>query len=405
MNLFGPVTLEETLLPNKLACQKCRLCYSNLHNPKISPYGEGRKDIMVIGEAPGEEEDHNGRPWQGRAGRLLQREFKRAGIDLFKDCVSYNSINCRPTSSRGYNREPTNNEILLCRNHVLRAIYKYRPKIIFLLGTIAVRSVIGARWTRNLGGISKWRGWTIPDRELKAWICPAFHPSYLMRMDSKAADTVFRADIRRALKLGPVPKFQNEADQVTIVEKTQDLVDLLIGQRIQRVAWDTETTGLKPYDIANHKIVAAAFCASDDRAYVTPYPDMHSLKRILADSRIKKIAQNMKFEATWTHMHGYDVRGQEWDTMLASHIHDNRPGITGLKFQAYVRFGLVGYDDEIGPYLKGRNPKDSNSVNRIEEAMRTKRKKVLTYCGIDSLVTYRLAMQQMEELGYARDLH
>ncbi|KKM02768.1 hypothetical protein LCGC14_1781130 [marine sediment metagenome] len=401
MNLFGPVTLEETLLPPKLACQKCRLCYTNLHNPKIPVYGEGRKDIMVIGEAPGEEEDLNGRPWQGRAGRSLQREFKRAGIDLFRDCVSYNSINCRPTSSRGYNREPTNHEILMCRNHVLRAIYKYKPRIIFLLGTIAVRSVIGARWTKNLGGISKWRGWTIPDRELGAWLCPTFHPSYLIRMDSKAADTVFRADIRRALKLGTVPKFQKEEDQVTIVEETQDLIDLLIGQRIQRVAWDVETTGLKPYDIANHKIVAVAFCGSEDRAYVTPYPDMRKLKRVLADRRIRKIAQNMKFEATWTHMFGYDVRGQEWDTMLASHVHDNRSGVTGLKFQAYVRFGLVGYDDEIEPYLKGKNPKDSNSVNRIEEAMRTKRKQVLTYCGIDALVTYRLAMQQMEELGYA----
>ena len=225
-----------------------------------------------------------------------------------------------------------------------------------------------------------------------------------MRLDSKAANTVFQSDVRRALKLGGLPKFQKEQDQVTIVEKTQDLVDLLIGQRIQRVAWDVETTGLKPYDIANHKVVAAAFCASDDRAYVTPYPNMRLLKRILADRRILKIAQNSKFEATWTHMFGYDVRGWEWCTMLASHVGDNRPGITGLKFQAYVRFGLVGYDDDIQHYMKSKTPRDSNSVNRMEEAMRVKRREVLIYCGTDALVTYRLAMLQMEELGYARDL-
>lgn len=296
-------------------------------------------------------------------------------------------------------------EITLCRNHVLRAIYKYRPRIILLLGTNAVKSVIGARWTKNLGGISKWRGWAIPDRELRTWLCPTFHPSYLMRIDSKAATTVFRRDLKRALKLGKVPKFEKEEDQVTIVEDTRDLVDLLIGERIQRVAWDIETTGLKPYDIKNHKVVAAAFCASLDRAYVTPYPDMRLLKRILVDRRICKIAQNMKFESMWAHMFGYDVRGWEWDTMLASHVHDNRSGVTGLKFQAYVRFGLVGYDDEIAPYLKGKNPKDSNSVNRIEEAMRTKRKQVLQYCGVDALVTYRLALIQMEELGYASNLH
>jgi hypothetical protein len=79
--------------------------------------------------------------------------------------------------------------------------------------------------------------------------------------------------------------------------------------------------------------------------------------------------------------------------MLAAHIIDNRFGVTGLKFQSYVRFGVLGYDDDVAPYLKA---KDSNSVNRIMELAETKEgmRKLLLYNGIDSLMEYRLAVLQ-----------
>ena len=107
----------------------------------------------------------------------------------------------------------------------------------------------------------------------------------------------------------------------------------------------------------------------------------------------------MKYEDNWLNVL-HDIRVNPWafDTMQAAHILDNRPGITSLKFQAYVRFGVLGYDEEVDPYLKA---KSSNEVNRIMELVNSPEgfRKLMLYNGIDSLMEYRLALKQMEELG------
>ena len=86
------------------------------------------------------------------------------------------------------------------------------------------------------------------------------------------------------------------------------------------------------------------------------------------------------------------MRGWEWDCVLAAHILDNRPGITGVKFQALVRLGLPPYDNEIKPFLQAS---DSNRMNRIHEAELTD---VLRYNGIDARCEYELAQKQMEAM-------
>jgi DNA polymerase I-like protein with 3'-5' exonuclease and polymerase domains len=133
-----------------------------------------------------------------------------------------------------------------------------------------------------------------------------------------------------------------------------------------------------------------------------PFPtkrrQLNALKKLLEDPKIGKIAANMKYEDTWLNiLHGIHVRPWKFDTMQAAHILDNRPGITGLKFQSYVQFGVLGYDDDAAPYLKSS---DSYGVNRIMELISTKEgfRKLLLYNGIDSLMTYRLALPQMEVL-------
>jgi hypothetical protein len=82
--------------------------------------------------------------------------------------------------------------------------------------------------------------------------------------------------------------------------------------------------------------------------------------------------------------------------MLAAHILDNRRGVCSLKFQTYINFGVVGYDDFTAPFLKGADAKNSNSMNKIRDIWqdRNGREKLLKYCGLDSLFTYRLAVKQ-----------
>jgi hypothetical protein len=108
----------------------------------------------------------------------------------------------------------------------------------------------------------------------------------------------------------------------------------------------------------------------------------------------------MKFEDTWAAWRlGVHVGGWAWDTMLAAHVLDNRPGISGLKFQAYVRYGIGGYNTEVKPYLESPG-KNGNAHNRIEELIKTAtgRQRLLVYCGMDALLERRLALDQMKEM-------
>lgn len=393
------------------SCPSCGL-YQNVLSPKMEPYGEGKQGVMVIGEAPGEDEDRRGKPWQGKAGKQLQKAFKRQGIDLFQDCVSLNAINCRPTDKKGRNTTPTGQQIACCRRRVLNAVQEYKPRVVILQGGSAVSSVIGHRWHRNLGGVNKWRGWAIPDRELGAWVCPTFHPSYVQRQEEQnEVQVLWEQDLHKAVGMAgeSLPSYADEEGGVVITEDVGSVLEVLRDPSSYEdpdhrlLAFDLETTGLKPYNTQDHQVATISFCAQPDQAYAIPMPTepehLEQLREILEDPAIGKIAANMMFEDNWM-VTMYGIKPYPWvfDTMQAAHVLDNRPGITGLKFQVYVRFGLVGYDEEVQPYLKSPS---SHEPNRVMELMRSRggRKQLLRYCGMDSLLEYRLAKLQREELG------
>jgi len=109
----------------------------------------------------------------------------------------------------------------------------------------------------------------------------------------------------------------------------------------------------------------------------------------------------MKFEEIWSaEILGQPVQNWGFDSMLAAHILDNRTGISGLKFQTYVNFGIIDYDSDINQYLKATRD-GANSFNKVRELAETERgrKKLLTYCALDSLYEYRLATKQMNLIG------
>jgi DNA polymerase len=367
----------------------------------MKPHGRFEKEILFVGEAPGATEDENGKQWQGRMGHVLEDALAKLGVDLFEDCASINSINCRPTNSEGNNRAPTDKEISYCRPLVFNAIKGYKPKVVILLGGCAVTSLIGARWTKDIGTVSKWRGWTIPDREFGCWICTTFHPSYIER-SSKQPEiaTIWKSDLKAALSMvdKPFSKFKDESTQIEIITDLNRLEAL--GDPI---AFDYETTGLKPHDTTKHFIPCMSVSdGAKTFAFMLPGDSIGLAKvRRMLKSKRGKIASNIKFEDTWSfNILGYRPNNWIWDTMLASHVLDNRPGICGLKFQSFVRFGVLGYDDEVSPFLKATDNKNGNAVNRITDLIKTEagRRKLLIYCGIDSLLEYRLAMAQMKEM-------
>jgi len=114
------------------------------------------------------------------------------------------------------------------------------------------------------------------------------------------------------------------------------------------------------------------------------------------------MAHNIKFEETWSVIRlRQPVQNWGWDSMQAAHVLDNRTGVTGLKFQIFIRFGIIDYDSEISPYLRAKD-NNGNGINRIYELVETAggKEKLLEYCGLDALFTYRLSVLQMKEMDY-----
>jgi len=394
-----------------LSCASCGL-YKTATTPKMKPFGEFKKGIMVIGEGPCEDDDLKGIPWQGKLGRVLQRKYKELGIDIFKDCISLHAVNCWPSDKKGNNRTPSDHEIACCRQKVLLAIQQYKPKVIILQGNSAISSIItGYRWKGNPSGISAWRGWTIPDREFGAWVCPTFHPSFIERQEqANEAVVIWTNDLRQAIAKAdvPFPIYEDERRQVILYKSGTPALNTMLKNILREkpslLAFDIETTGLKPYNKENHQIVSISFCYEDDKAHALLMPsegkDFRLVKKILECPDIGKIAANMKHEDNWlSTLCGISTNPWNFDTMQAAHILDNRPGVTGLKFQSYIKFGLSGYEQEISPFLKSP---DANTPNRISELTKDKDalNKLLTYNGIDSLVTFRLAAVQKIEMNF-----
>ena len=159
-----------------LNCQKCNLA-STRTNIVFSD-GIPNPKLMLIGEAPGFYEDKQGKPFVGKAGQLLDKIFASVGLTRQKDVYICNTIKCRPPE----NRNPLPDEKEACWEFLKAQIDIIRPKIILLCGNVAVQSILG-----NIGGITKIRGKWFEGNEIVhgAKLMPIFHPSYLLRNDSR----------------------------------------------------------------------------------------------------------------------------------------------------------------------------------------------------------------------------
>ncbi len=372
----------------KLNCFTCKL-YKKCKSPKMGYEGKGRQKILIISGQTSKEMDNRNTVYAGQATKFLYHEFKKHSIDIKKDCWKMNAVQCYSE------KEPTSVHINCCRKRVFKIIKELEPKVIILLGKITVDSVIGKFFKKDIGSIGKLVNWTIPDRELKAWICPIYHPSRMYKSQNEyVAKLVIRKNIKKIVSIinHPLPKYKDEKDCVEILTDYRD-IKKVFQEKNKIVAFDYETTAIKPH-AKGHEIVCVSIAVSSDKCYsfMLNRRETKSLKKFLVDENIFKIAQNMKFEHNWSReVLGVEVKGWLWDTMLAQHVLDSRDGITGLKFQAYVYFGIADYDSHINWGKQG-----SNEMNKIYDIPENE---LLLYCGIDSLITLKLAMMHMKMFG------
>lgn len=384
-------------------CASCGLASGCLH-PRMEPSGRGSRRILFVAEAPGADEDRLGTQLVGEAGQLLRRTLSELGVDLDRDCRKTNSVRCRPPG----NREPEPQEKAACRKHVFEEIQRSRPSVIIPLGGHGLWSLLEGRWRRDGAlGITRWRGLTIPDHSLGGWLCPTFHPSYVLRNRdwNPATEVIWRRDLHRAVHMDEVPlpaRPQPDIRTLGLGQIGPFLLDL--WKRAQQdpvtMAFDYETTGLKPYR-EEQRIVCCAVAESPDRAAAWSWDDMSKqdlalYREVMLSPLVRKIAGNMKFEQVWTRAKcGHDVRGWLWDTVIAAKAQDYRLGNASVKFQAYAKLGVLGYESSVEGHIKAPGP---NALNRMLEAPRHE---VLEYCAWDSAMEYGIALRQMEEVGRA----
>jgi uracil-DNA glycosylase len=137
-------------------------------------------DVMIIGEAPGEKEDLEGKPFIGKAGIMLTKILDSVGINRETEIYIANTVKCRPPE----NRNPKTEEIEACKPYLIRQIQVIKPRILILLGNPSLKTILGDSLT-----ITKARGqWVsaqVDYMKEPLYIMPMFHPSFLLRNASK----------------------------------------------------------------------------------------------------------------------------------------------------------------------------------------------------------------------------
>ena len=162
----------EQLEQSCLSCTGCGLCETR-HNV-VFGVGQRDTDVLFVGEGPGEQEDLQGEPFVGPAGKLLDDMLSILDLDRRENCYIANIVKCRPPR----NRDPLETEQEACIGYLRNQVALIKPKIIVCLGRIAAKKLIDPdfRITRQHG---QWF------RRGEFWMMATFHPSALLRDVSK----------------------------------------------------------------------------------------------------------------------------------------------------------------------------------------------------------------------------
>jgi uracil-DNA glycosylase len=162
-------TLDWDALSERVAaCRRCRLCEKRTNT--VFGVGDREADWMLIGEAPGENEDRQGEPFVGQAGKLLDNMLRSLSLERGTNVYIANVIKCRPPG----NRNPEPDEVARCEPYLQRQVALVKPKLIVALGRFAAQSLL-----KTEASISSLRGRVHSYEGVPVVV--TYHPAYLLR--------------------------------------------------------------------------------------------------------------------------------------------------------------------------------------------------------------------------------
>jgi uracil-DNA glycosylase family 4 len=338
---------------------QCSVCPLNnqrgLRHPHMEPTGSKKPLIVVLGEAPGKNEDRRGKQFVGRTGQLLRRYIPEQWL---KDIRWNNCVRTRPPK----NRTPTTVEIECCRPSIQADLEQTKPKYIFGFGNVPLH------WATKQTGITRWNGRHVPVRvgDHVCWFFPFLHPSYVQRernkKEGKETEFVFENDLRNAFRIIenglPDPVVHSNDDAISDLEVVRSseraiaLIEALYAEPI--VGVDYETRGIRPYG-KDAKILTVGLAAKES-SFAFP---LYHRENDWTDQQLRevedcfveflysykghKVAHNLAFEMEWTaYFYGERVLWEtKWgDSQSQAYILDERPDCHSLDFLCAQYFGV-----------------------------------------------------------------
>lgn len=354
-------------LLHRLGCRGCPLNKAKLDSPKMLPTGSIEPLIYAIGEAPGTEEDEEGRQFVGNAGRLLRPMFP-SGIRA--EIRWTNTVQCWPGKG---NPTPTSTMVECCRPRVVADVEETRPAAIFGFGAVPLQ------WADKPSGIKLWRGRRFPIRvgSHTCWYYALVHPSYIQHLakdrPGEAADEeiALRLDIRRAVReveaglpmpVVHTPEFARKNVVCVNGRSGKDLGYVLefldYAGTCEVAGVDYETQNLRPYNRDSRVLTRAVSVEDETVAFAWQHAQagwsdsqFAELRRAwirFLKSRAKKAVHNLSFEMEWDcYFHGIELaRSVLWEDtqtqayVLDERVGDHKPGALALDFISMQHFGI-----------------------------------------------------------------
>jgi uracil-DNA glycosylase family 4 len=355
----------------------CNVCPLRDRRRVYSEIVEG-SSLAILGEAPGAEEDSQGRPFVGAAGRLLNAALAQAGVERFRTSIC-NVIPCRPTNNDLDTAE--SQEALACCHagfsSEMAFLTSHGLKVVVPLGNHALSSL------HLTTGITRLRGSVLMSGKILA--LPTFHPAFLLRGQQKQIPT-FVADLAKAKTLS-MGTWKPPREKFLISPTLGDVEDWILDvcKRKALVAVDIETTGLRP---DKSDIFVVGLARDGENAISIPFLEQgykpywvngdekeakKLLSRVLAECPL--VFQNALFDVTHLRYHGFECRHVTHDVLLMHHaIHPELPHNLGYivsiygqtpywKDEVHLRDGRLGdLDDTI---LRTYNLRDAVVLHQV----------------------------------------
>ena len=378
-----------------LKCGACGRC-----SDPLPVGGMGKRKILVLFEQPSQAQ-WSARSWFAGGDATVLQILSGLGLTLHGDIYVTAVLPCFGTREAVFRYES-------CLVKLEETLKQLAPRLIIAVGPGATGAVLRLYNSRHFGAecmSAQYYGHCIPLTIAAGWNCwlapiqsdREIHANQNVQMQKVAKDWVQRA-LGWAIEMAREVPPKEELPHVTILYETAEIVRVLKEAALSKcVGFDYETNALQP-ETPGAKILTSAISYSlgGDKLFTYAFPMASEVVRAqwreFLQSDVPKVGANIKFEHRWSLVNlGVSVVNWIWDVCVGGRILDCVPGNSGLKFLTFVNFGVIGYDDDVSPFMKD----DENKHNSLDKA---NVRDLLTYNGYDAYFTMECYRRQSEVL-------